>query len=136
MDPETAWIVKFEVQEFYYKKYEDWQQVVLLACCNPNLTVKEYLYTQNILHPREIFGTILTSRFFRKFKSLEMKLEPLKRRAKEVRRIGVGYRDKGSIQRNPVEKHDVSFNEEQEKIELKRKELQNTADFISGWIGL
>lgn len=132
-DQETSWAVKFEITEKFYKKYEDWQQVILLSCCNPNSSVKHFLACSNILHPREIFGSILNRNLYRRLTLLNYGKERKRKKLPEQRRIGVGYRDKGSVSKFKIERYDISFNEMQKNIELRRKIRQDTAEFIRGW---
>lgn len=133
MDKNLGWMIRNEI-EIKLSKFSYKDVIVTKLLCDTS-EIAENFYRESILfHPRKVFGNDLQRalRILKLIKFQEKSHAPVS----EERRIGVGYKDKGSL---PKTDHRTELDLEQiiknEALEKDKLRIQNTTDFLRGLLG-
>lgn len=117
-----CFLVELELMKSYYYK--------ILGKYNL-AQIEDYIAFSRYRHPRKGFSTIWSKKNFQTKKIIPLFDFPKK--PVPVRRIGVGYRDKGNLRKNHELIADINDNAGQRKLDEERKILQDLDELTFGF---
>lgn len=133
MNENLGWMIRNEILNQSLRFNLEIQINIQLICNNKQIS-QEFFKNSHRYHPRKIFGNTLKS-ILRTFKVIGFKRKN-KTSIPEPPRIGVGYKDKGSL---PKSDHKTENDYELELRSLeqiqKKKSMNDTLLFLEGLLG-